>query len=216
MKKLLSLLALTCATLSANAASEFEGQLTYQVDSEGQKQDISFLIKGNKMAVNSPANPQGTVLIDRDTMEAKVIIPQQKMYMDIPAQKFIKNANKTPTGTFDVTDETRKILNYTARKVIYTEGSKTTTLWITDELGSFQPLEGPLAGETPEVLLKAFPNGGMPLEITMTENGKPMTITVTSLKSEKVPDSKLEVPAGYRALNMGGLKLPGMPMPGMP
>ena len=135
MKKLLSSIALGFTGLVSFASSPFEGQLTYQVDSNGRKTDVAFIVKGNKMAIESPANPQGSVIIDRESMKALALIPQQKMYMELPAQKFIENAGQEPTGTFEVTDETKKILDYDARKVVYTDGSETTILWITDELG---------------------------------------------------------------------------------
>jgi hypothetical protein len=162
------------------------------------------------MALETPANPQGVILMDRATMKAQVLLPRQKMYLEVPADKFVKNANETPEGQFEITDETKEILGYTATKVIYTDGNETTELWITDELGSFQPLEGPLAGDPPAALLNAFPNGGMPLEIKITDQGPPTTIKVTTVKAESVPDSKLEIPAGFSPLKMDGMSLPGM------
>ena len=204
------LLALTLGTASLSAGL-FEGTLTYEVKSGNDVQEVSFLVKGNRMAIETPANPRGLVLLNRETMKAQVLMPQQKMYIEVPADKFVKNANQKETGQFEVTDETREILGYTAKKVIYTDGGETSELWITDELGSFQPLEGPLSGETPAELLNAFPNGGMPLVIKTSGKGRPTEIVVTSIKAENVADSDLEVPSGYRPLNLKGMALPGMP-----
>jgi hypothetical protein len=193
-----------------STAADFEGTLTYEVQNNRENQEISFLVKGNRMAVESPANPSGIILIDRETMQAKVLMPRQKMYLEIPASRIVLNADEEAKGTFTVTGETREILGYTAKKVIYEEDGRTGEIWITDELGTFAPFQGPLGGERPPELINAFPNGGMPLEMRFTENGDNVVITVTEVTPKEVDDAEVEVPSDYRPLQMSGMPIPGM------
>jgi hypothetical protein len=205
---------LIIAALAASAAflpaKPFEGVLTYEIRQGGEPQEITFTVKGPKMAFQTPVAGGGKVLLDRDSEKATVLMPEQRMYMEVPAQRVAENVGKTPSGTFEVTDETREILGYTTRKVIYTDGAERSELWITDEVGSFQPVDGPLAGEIPAALKEAFPDGGMPLEVKSAGPDGSMTMTVVDLEEKTLPDSEFEVPAGYRPLNMGGMQLPGM------
>lgn len=191
-------------------AKPFEGSLTYEIDAEGDKQEMTFRVKGSRMAFEMPSAQGGKVILDTEKEEAFVLIPQQRMYMKAPASKFAENANRTPTGTFEITDETREILGYKTRKVTYTEGGETTILWMTGEVGSFMPLDGPLSQNVPPALAEAFPNGAMPLEMISTDSGETMTLKVVALKEESLPDSEFQIPSDYRALDMGGFSMPGM------
>ncbi len=193
---------------SLTLAKPFEGSLTYEIDADGGKQEMTFLVKGSRMAFAMPSAQGGKVILDTETEEALVLIPQQRMYMKAPSSKFGANGNRTATGSFEISDETREILGYNTRKVTYTEGGETTVLWITGEVGSFMPLDGPLSQDIPPALAEAFPNGAMPLEIISTGTGETMTLKVVALKEESLPDSEFQVPSGYRALDMGGFQMP--------
>jgi hypothetical protein len=111
-----------------------------------------------------------------------------------------------------VTDETKEILGFETRKVIYTNDDRppysgSPMPW---ELFSLSKDHWP--GKFLWNSKMRFPNGGMPLEIRTIASRRQTSIVVTQVSQESIPEADVEVPEGYKAMKIrGGLTIPERP-----
>ncbi len=69
------------------AQDKFEGKVTFEVSDEGQNQQISYFVKGNKFLIqpeSGEAAGQGSMIYDGDKKAMIIIMTEQKMYMEMP------------------------------------------------------------------------------------------------------------------------------------
>jgi len=204
---LLILMAIVFSFVTANFAQEhFEGKVTFKVFDEGKSQVMDYYVLGNKIRFDTKEEGQeGQIIWDTSTKDFMIIMPQQKMYMvmQVPESQLKtedlgalgKNAKFTKTG------ETKKILGYTAEKLIYKDGEDQGEAWMTQEIGGFNLFNNPMQNseEKPQ-WQKDFEAGGyFPLEVY--ENGKKV-FEMVSIEKKSLDKSMFEAPAGYQKMDM--------------
>lgn len=101
----------------------------------------------------------------------------------------------------EYTDETKEIMGYTCKKALMDAGKDNEMIfWYTDEIN-------------PKRLSPDMPGGlpGVPLEYTMNSDEMAMNFTVTDISFEPVDASKfnMDIPAGYKEMDLKALKKMG-------
>ncbi len=71
-----------------------------------------------------------------------------------------------------ITDKTMDILGYECKQWIMESEDGTIIMWVTDELGSFVPMQGPMGSEAPEWQTQLANGNFFPMLVTTEEDGK--------------------------------------------
>jgi hypothetical protein len=212
MKKILSLAfiiaLLTLSSIDAHAQKPFKGILTYTISYSGEITPAEIAQQPTEMTLYLRDNKSKTEIIQGGGM---VIIHQiynsntgmayslfaiesmgMKFYLKTTKEQLeAKNAeNEEPTIT--VTDETKEICGYTAKKVEYVTVDEygdehTTIVWVSEEFGG---KELNTASQFPGL-------PGIPLEYSMEIDGVTTTFLVTEIKKGKVKKSDFLIPDDY-------------------
>lgn len=195
-----------CFANNNYAQTQFEGKVTFNDFDEGTPNSMDYYAKGSKIRFDTnEEEEQGQIIWDTAKKEFMIVMPQQKTYMVMQVQEskmksdISNDINKN--AKFTKTKETKKILGYTAVKLVYQDGDDKGEAWMTQELGSFKLFDNPMQkNEDKPQWQKDFEAGGyFPLEVY--ENGKKV-FEVTSIEKKSLAESIFEVPAGYKKMDM--------------
>jgi hypothetical protein len=221
---------------AALSAASFEGKVSFKMTSgKGQPQEINYSIKGDKVRMAMPGvKGSGGMIMDTTKKEMLMIMDEQKAYMvmALPQTAIDAMAKQNDDVKLEKTDETEKILGYTATKYIVTSKEGITDLWLAEGLGTFvgfssNPMGGkrgapPKAWEQVLAGKELFPmrvvgmeGGGSPGKGKGDAKGKgkgndrggkeTFRMEVTAIEKTSLPDSLFNPPAGYQKFDMGGM-----------
>lgn len=150
MTPLASLIVLALALPAAVCAASFEGKVNFKMTTDGKAQDMVYNITGDKIRVEMPGTKGlGGMIIDTTKKETTVIMDEQRMYMTMamPEANAAARTEKGEEVKLEKTNETAKILGYTATKYISTHEGTVTEMWLAEGLGTFMFSGGnPMAG----------------------------------------------------------------------
>lgn len=212
---------------AALLAATFEGKISFKATSGRDKgQEMSYSIKGAKMRMEMTGkNATGGMIIDTKQREMLIMMDSQKMYMTMALPDSAKEAiNKRERDvSMEKTDQTEKILGYTATKYLITDRNTKSEVWLAEGLGTFMGMSSrnPMAGGRSsssaapawERVLEGkelFPLRIVGLDKAGKENSR---MEVTAIKKESLPDSLFTPPADYQKFDMGGMMkglIPGL------
>jgi hypothetical protein len=225
MKTLARLIAATVALPAAVFAAPFEGKVNFKMTSEGKPQEMVYNIKGDKIRLEMPGvKGMGGMILDTAKKETTMIMDDQKMYMTMAMPEATDaRGGKNDEATLEKTNETEKILGYTATKYISTHQGTTTEMWLAEGLGTFMsfnnsnPMGGGRrgGGAAPQAWERALAGKELfPLRVVgKNKSGKEsFRMETTAINKQSLPDSMFAPPAGYQKFDMGGM-MKGM-MPG--
>ena len=196
------LLAITiCFGNAGYSQTAFEGKVTFKSFDDGQPHSMDYYSKGSKIRFDTnEEGQQGQIIWDTSKKEFMVVMPQQKMYMLMQVPESQIKSDFSEDAKFTKTGETKKILGYTAVKLVYQDGEDQGEAWMTQELGSFKLFDNPMLDEDKAQWQKDFEAGGyFPLEVY--ENGKKV-FEVTGIEKKSLDGSMFEAPTGYQKMDM--------------
>lgn len=208
MKKLFFpfLFAASLITFSFVAPADFEGKVTYEVSVEGGNMppeamamfagsELSVYIKGTRSRSDITMGFQNTTTISDSKTGASVSL------MEVMGNKYqIKSEpqkdEKAPDVKVKYLDDTKEIAGYKCKKAEMTYKSETgeqmvSSVWYTEEISNY------MGNDKRSSQFKGLK--GMPLEYEMNmERGMKMKMIAKTVSKEPVPDSKFEIPSGYK------------------
>ena len=198
--------AVICFVNNNYAQNHFEGKITFKVFDDGESTLMDYYAKGSKIRFESKGEEQeGQVIWDTSVRQFMLIMPQQKMYMVMKVpESDMKKDNSERLGKdvkFTKTGETKKILGYTAEKLIYKDDEDKGEAWMTQELGAFKLFNNPMQKESDKPQWqKDFEKGGyFPLEVY--ENGKKV-FEIINIEKKSLDKSMFEAPAKFKKMDM--------------
>jgi len=172
-------------------------------------------ISGSKMRVEMQGTGGNAVSIQRfDQGKVYNLMAENKMYMEMPIPKPGPEVEAQLQVTVTKTDETKKIGNYNCTRYDVTvkgaprtppEGM-TTQYWTTtdvdvaDEFAKFADAQ--TRSQSAKQATEMAKMKGFPIQVEVTTPAGKMTMTVTTVKKQDVPDSMFEVPADYQKMAM--------------
>ncbi|MGH8047345.1 MAG: DUF4412 domain-containing protein [Chthoniobacterales bacterium] len=190
------------------------------------KTEMTLSVSGDKARVD--IGKQISSIVNSKTGATVSLIHAQKVAMELPEGTFDaikKSASQGEKPKLDLkpTGKKETINGFACEEYTGKINGMDVAFWVTQEvkeqketldqisklMGGDATFQGALANG------EAFP--GFPIRTVMkTPQAGKMTLTVVSVKSEDVPDSTFEVPAGYRTMNMPKMQLPGGGAPAVP
>jgi len=200
----------------------------YEQEMQGgaQTAKMASYISGAKMRVEILGEGANAISIQRyDQGKIYQLAPQNKMYMEMPVTKLGSQIEDQLQVTVTKSDETKKIGNYNCTRYDLTvkgvpgmpADGVTTQYWVTtdvdvlDEYTKFSDTQG--HSESAKLGDAMAKIKGFPIQIERTTPMGKVTMTVTTVKKQDVPDSMFEVPADYQKMTM---PTPGATPPAAP
>ncbi|MDP3072814.1 MAG: DUF4412 domain-containing protein [Opitutaceae bacterium] len=215
MKTLLALVTLLLAP--ALGAATFEGTVNFKTtDGKNRATEMNYSVKDSRMRIDMKGDKDasGYTVMDLAKMEMMMVMESERMYMTMSLKDAAEKAAKEvkDEATFEKTNETDKILGYTATKYISTYKGEATDMWLAEGLGSFMmPGSNPMAGgrgSAPKGWERALQGKSLfPLRIVSKDKKGKEThrMEVTAIEKKKLPESLFAVPAGYSKFDMGNM-----------
>jgi hypothetical protein len=184
--------------------NKFEGKVTLNAYDNGTAHTLEYYVKGNKIRFDAnEEGRQGQVIMDPDAKQFMIIMPQQKMYMQMQIPDTEMEADNSQESNDDTkfvkTGETKEILGYTAEKLTYKDGEDQGEAWVTKEIGGLQIFDNPMQKNKPQWQKDFEEEGFFPLLVF--ENGKKV-FEGTDIEKKALDDSMFEAPAGYQKMEM--------------
>ncbi len=221
MKRVAVLLSLTLSLVVAHA----DLVLQQNIQSGMINGTVTTRIKGNKIRMDMPSTPQGSMstIVDLNSGDSITLLHQQKIAMKMPGaeikqmaesmKKARANAGTNAPPAFHDTGKTEKVGNFDAE--VYTwsdpEGAK-QTVWVAknypnsakikvqmDKL-NHSPVGELSKGLSPDI--SALP--GVVVRTQTEMSGQNVTSTLISAKEETVAPSVFEVPGDYQQMTQPG------------
>ncbi len=191
--------------------SAFEGKVTYDIVTGKDKQQFIYSLKGDRARIDMGVGMP--MIVDGPNQRMLTIMPEQKMYMEISMKDTVemgKKMSKQENMTFEDTGETEVILGRKCRKYRVTDRDGVSEIWGTEGMGKFAASFGGKPGknaELPAWQRELAAREFFPLRtITRNKKGKEIfRMEATKIEEVSVPDSQLEVPAGYQKFDLGGM-----------
>lgn len=220
---------------AAVSAASFEGKVTFRMTSGRDKPvDMTYNIKGDKIRMEMAGQKDvGGMIMDTSKREMTIIMDEQKSYMvmALPQSAADAIAKQNEEVKLEKTNETEKILGYTATKYISTEKNGTETeLWLAEGLGTFASFtnQNPMGrgrGAAPKAWERALEGKELfPLRVVGRDKGssradkgksadkakakggnETFRMEVTAIDKKSLPDTLFNPPAGYQKFDMGGM-----------
>ena len=224
MKKTTFLLFLSAATLIAFSFTgtfpTFEGKVTYEINVEGGNMppeamamfagsELAVYRKGTKSRSDVNMGMQNTTTISDAKTGSSV------MLMEMMGNKYQIKADptkdtKAPDAVVKELSDTKTIAGYKCKKVELTFKDETgnqqiTTVWYTEEISNH------MGNNARSSQFKGIK--GMPLEYEVNaERGMKMKMTAKTVSKEAVPDTKFDIPAGYKETTLEDMQKDMMKM----
>lgn len=204
-----------CLAVVCQGKDVFEGTYVMEMSAGKDKVQTSLQVKGGHVRMTVTSQDMPGEMIIRDGMSTMLMLmPQQKMYMEVPLQGMMgalaPEADKKPeeekTIPFKKTGNTRKILGYEAHEFAYELGSDKMVIWATEDLGAMPFIRSPLFEGWGQAMRKVTGlSSFFPLETIGYEKGKPAyKMVIKSIEAKPLPDSLFLPPAGFRKMTMPG------------
>jgi hypothetical protein len=209
--------------------NDFEGMITTNVKSKSQKapQEITFAIKKPKFRIEVPAPPTanpamaqgGSLIIDPPSKKGWVLIPAQKMAMELDFDKMksgkggipgLPSAPKAPTTPpkIDKTGKTDTVAGYTCDvwKLTSADGRK-ADVCVAEGITWFDFTD--LGMGSPELALAAVATDAnrFPLRLVSYDasGAEETRMEATKVLKMKLDDAQFTVPADFRTVDMAGM-----------
>jgi len=208
----LSLLLFFTSSLSI-AQDKFEGKVTFEVSDEGQNQQISYFVKGNKFLIqpeSGEAAGQGSMIYDGDKKAMIIIMTEQKMYMEMPidATDEISKSESVGPDYFVKTGNSQNVMGYSCDEFEFKDEDRKGLALMTKELGSFLFMDNPEGGGNSQWQKEIMSEGYFPM-LVKEENssGELETVfKVIDLKLMKLDDKMFSAPPGFKKFDMPNMQ----------
>lgn len=205
---------------SINFAQSFEGKVKFKMSYEDNHYLIDYFMKDENLRMEFGNNKEAVFIKNKD--KSIIVMPDQKMYMDLDNSIFDKIKNMTGMNKedenekkeeFDInkykTGKTKTILGYKCYQWIFKdkEDNNEFEAWVTDELGNFMFMQSPMGGGVSPSWSSSLNNKGFfpILVITKDEKGNETSrFEATEISKETLQSSLFKPPADFEEMKMPG------------
>ena len=201
---------LTAALVCAPAAlfAQFEGAITVGFTASQGTQQMTYQIRNNVIRLDfTGGGMAGYLLHDNAKNTTKMVMPAQKMYMDMGAMQGMMAQETAKSGPADIklTGKKETIAGYECEHAIVTSDDGQYDVCLAKGLGSFYMQQGPMgrgnAGGPPPALAR-LGRDLFPLKVQKV--GGDVSMQVTKIEKKALDASMFEVPAGFQSMSMPG------------
>jgi hypothetical protein len=188
------------------AQGKFEGRVQFEVESQGEKHEMTYLVKDSRFRMETPET-SGAIIFDSHTNKMYIIMDEQKVYME----NSMSPAADKSTGSYTKTGETKNIIGYSCEKFLFQEDDRKGEAWMTKELGGFI-FFGDLGQQQlniPDWKSEVLEAGYFPIEVTEFDEDRNVasTFKVKKIVPEKLDANLFLPPSTYQKFEMPSMNL---------
>ncbi len=214
LKIMIALNFLLFFTVSLSIAQDkFQGKVTFEISDEGQDQQISYFVKGNKFLIQpaeGEAVGQGSMIYDGDKKAMIVIMNEQRMYMEMPIDPMDEISKDESIGPdyFIKTGNSQDVLGYKCDEFEFKDENKKGFALMTKELGAFLFMDDPNSGGSSQWQKEIMNEGYFPMLVKQeNSSGELETVfKVVDLQSMSLDDKMFSAPPGYTKFDMPNMQ----------
>jgi len=202
-------------------AQSFEGKIKFKITSDDDTMLLDYFIKGDNLRMEMGEKADAVFIKNKN--KSIILMPKEKSYMDLNNSVFSKiqdmagmNKGDDKEKKEDVnidkfrTGKTKTILGYKCSQWVFKdeEEDEEVEAWVTDELGNFMLMQGPMGGGfSPGWSSSIKNNGFFPLlVISRDEDGDESSrFEATEINKETLNNKLFGAPSDYSEM-----KIPGM------
>lgn len=194
---------------SFSYAQPFEGKISMKVFSD-ESMDMDYLVKGDNIRIEIKENDggyQGSFIYNGSDNKMLIIMPEQKMYMEIPLGDMYDSDDYEGTEEdvdINVTGETKMINGYNCEKWIIKNEDEEVEVWMAKGLGGFFMFQNPM-DHSPKSAWQSKLKAGNYFPMQVVENKK-VVMEVTSVDKKALKDDLFTVPKDFQKFEMPGMK----------
>jgi hypothetical protein len=214
MKKLLIIAILSIGALNNFAQKKdatFEGTITYSVSVQGDldpqvkagmPSEVVYTFKGPKVhTLMKTAYGNVSTITNSETKEQVVLYDMmgQKMALTSTKEETEQAIKDLPSMKINITNETKKILNYNCKKIEVSDGKATLYVYVTDEINIPNPNWNTQFKDINGVMLEYSQKASPDADALIT-------FTAKEVKKSKVKDNIFDIPTDYKKMSMSEFK----------
>jgi hypothetical protein len=199
---------LACLPVVAQAQSKFEGSITLALMSSQGTTEMTYLIRGDQLRMDAPARgaASGYVLRDGSKNVTTMVMPSQRMYMDLSAiQAMMPNAatHGAKAPDIKVTGKKETIAGQECEHVIVTSDDGQYDVCGAKGFGSFAQPSSPMnRGQSGPAGLERLGKDFFPLKVQKV--GGEVSLQVTKIEKKTLDASLFAIPDGFQKMEMPG------------
>jgi len=133
----------------------------------------------------------------------------KKMLENLPGIKSNKDKNSSKKININNlrTGKTKKILGYNCEQWIINDENGKVEVWVTNELGNFMTMDGPMGGGYSPAWSSYLENNGFfpMLVITTNPKGESSKFEVIDVNKTSLSNSEFAPPSNYKKMNIPGM-----------
>jgi hypothetical protein len=193
---------------SALPQEAFEGMVKFKISDDSQSMDMNYFVKDGKIKVDVEGEKNSSIIFDNKKQSMLIVMPEEKMYMDMPFKTDASVESDEQKGEFKKTGEKNHTPGYTCEKWIYKDEENEVESWLTKELGSFVFFSNPMEKKEKTAWESKFESEGFfpLLLIAKDDNGKVQTnMEVTSVEKRSLSNDMFTPPADYQKISIPGM-----------
>jgi outer membrane lipoprotein-sorting protein len=203
------MLGLLFLSATITAQNTFEGKVKFKVsgDDSDKASVIDYFIKDDKIRMEVKDAMGAVIIFDKSTV--KMLMESQGMYMEYPRDMMMgqmEHDNEKHNDEFapTMTNNTKEILGYECKQWIMESDDGTIEMWVTDELGSFVPMQSPMGGgEVPDWQKQMADGNFFPMLVIVNDDGdKISAFEVVEVNKQDLNDNLFSVPKGLKKMDM--------------
>lgn len=189
------------------AQSSFEGKIKLLVSEEGNKNNIEYMVKGEKIRLElADTDEVSSMIFDAKAKTMIIIMPEQKMFIEMSLDLTGTDSyfdSESDKSKIKRTGEKKIIKGYECEKWVVEDDIYITESWLTEKLGGFMFFGNPMEASGSDWKSKLSTPNLFPMLVNVFKSGKLVnTIEVVDINKQKLDNSLFSAPSGYQKLDI--------------
>jgi hypothetical protein len=196
------------AIVHGQSSKQFEGVVTYQ--GEGGR-TFQYAIRDGRVRIDlNGENRQGAMIMDSGSHKMYMLMPEQKMYMEMDVSEMGDTESAADNVKPTKTGKTEVVAGHKCEYWTMKEERGQVDVCLAKDMGSFQAFSNKSIGNA-SAWQEAIGKNSFPLKVVMHDDGKEeVALVATKVEAKSLDASLFTPPASYKKMEMK-MKGPGSP-----
>lgn len=196
------------AIAHGQSSKQFEGVVTFQ---GAGGRTFQYAIRDGRVRIDlNDANKQGAMIMDSGSHKMYMLMPEQKMYMEMDVSQMGSMESSEDNAKPTKTGKTEVVAGHKCEYWTVEEAKGQVDVCVAKDMGSFQAFSNKSIGNA-SAWQEAIGKNSFPLKVIMHDDGKEeVALVATKVEAKSLDASMFTPPASYKKMEMN-VKGPGSP-----
>ena len=204
MQPFLRAVAIACVPAALSAQAKFEGTITAKMTAAAGSADVTYFVKGDQFRMDLAGRGGGMyILHDQAKSSSYMVMPAQRMYMEMPASATAEQAEKK--SDVKMTGRKETVAGIECEHALITSDDIQYDACIAHGLGMFPMMNNPMGrgrGAEPPPAWQKLGRDAFPLKVQRA--GGDVSFEVTKIERKPLDASLFVVPDGFQTMGARG------------